>query len=40
MSESEENVEEVLEEELGEDVVTIEPMEASESEGTIEQNEE
>ena len=40
MSESEENVEEVLEEELGEDVVTIEPMEAPESEGTIEQNEE
>ena len=39
MSESEE-VEEVLEEELGEDVVTIEPMEAPESEGTIEQNEE
>jgi DNA gyrase subunit A len=36
MSESEENVEEVLEEELGEDVVTIEPMEAPESEGTIE----
>ena len=40
MSESEENVEEVLEEELGEDVVTIEPMEAPESEGTNEQNEE
>ena len=40
MSESEENVEEVLEEDLGEDVVTIEPMEAPESEGTIEQNEE
>ena len=40
MSESEENVEEVLDEESGEDVVTIEPMEASESEGTIEMNEE
>ena len=40
MSESEENVEEVLDEESGEDVVTIEPMEASESEGTIELNEE
>ena len=40
MSESDENVEEVLEDELGEDVVTIEPMEAPESEGTIEQNEE
>ena len=40
MSESEDNVEEVLDEESGEDVVTIEPMEASESEGTIEQNEE
>ena len=36
----EEIQEEVLEEELGEDVVTIEPMEAPESEGTIEQNEE
>ena len=40
MSESEENVEEVLDEELGEDIVTIEPMEAPESEGTLEQNEE
>ena len=40
MSESEENVEEVLDEESGEDVVTIEPMEVSESEGTIELNEE
>ena len=40
MSESEENVEEVLDEEMGEDIVTIEPMEAPESEGTLEQNEE
>ena len=40
MSESEENVEEVLDEELGEDIVTIEPMEVPESEGTLEQNEE
>ncbi|MBR5612614.1 MAG: DNA gyrase subunit A, partial [Bacteroidaceae bacterium] len=40
MSESEENVEEVLDEEMGEDIVTIEPMEAPESEGTFEQNEE
>ena len=40
MSESEENVEEVLDEEIGEDIVTIEPMEAPESEGTLEQNEE
>ena len=40
MSESEENVEEVLDEKSGEDVVTIEPMEVSESEGTIELNEE
>ena len=40
MSESEENVEEVLDEEMGEDIVTIEPMEAPESERTLEQNEE
>ena len=40
MSESEDNVEEVLDEEMGEDIVTIEPMEAPESEGTLEQNEE
>ena len=40
MSESEENVEEVLDEESGEDIVTIEPMETPETEGTIEQNEE
>ena len=40
MSESEENVEEVLDEESGEDIVTIEPMEAPESEGTSELNEE
>ena len=40
MSESEENVEEVLDEDMGEDIVTIEPMEAPESEGTLEQNEE
>ena len=40
MSESEENVEEVLDEDMGEDIVTIEPMEAPESEGILEQNEE
>ena len=40
MSESEENVEEVLNEESGEDIVTIEPMETPESEGISELNEE
>ncbi len=40
MSDSEENVEEVLNEEAGEDIVTIEPMEAPETGETSEMNEE
>ena len=39
MSESEENVAEVLDEETGEDIVTIEPMETPDSEETLNMNE-
>ena len=39
MSESEENVAEVLDEETGEDIVTIEPMETPDSEETLNTNE-